>query len=196
MEGCQLLGGATTFVPSLPWLRSYAYSVQQYSYTNGKLQTVGSPFRQIFRAADIDREARTFWWIYLPANYHNSFYYNLFHKMKAIPTQATGAVGDSIAVILMKRLFGAYDVHAITPHPSSQSADFKMKMLDVNGQIINVAVESKGTNNAYDKPPPFLLRQGSDQLAGTQQLVNLSFGAKFLIVTSYRSKKSFIIRVN
>lgn len=129
----------------------------------------------------------------MAANYHDSFYYTSFDPTKSIPTQVTGAVGESLAVVIMQRLYQAKNVRRITPHPSSRAADFEMN-ITLNGQRIHALVESKGSNINSDQPYFPIVTYGTAQLLATRHSGHRS-GAGYLVISSYPARKCFVIRV-
>ena len=134
---------STTFSPLL--LKNYDYEVTEYDFTTGRLLEIGHPRTLGVGAIEIEYQTINHWWIYFPSNYHDSFYDTTFDPTKSIPTQVTGAVGESIAIILMERWFNAIHIQRLTPHPSSKTADFRMD-IKIDGQWVHAIVESKGSN--------------------------------------------------
>lgn len=143
-------------------------------------------------AIEIEYQTINHWWIYLASNYHDSFYYIYYDPVKSIPTQVTGAVGESLAVVIMKRLYRARNVIPITPHPSSRTADFQMD-INLNGRMVHTLVESKGSNVNSDQPYFPTVTHGTAQLLATRH-AHLS-GAGFLVISSYPAHRCFVIRV-
>lgn len=181
---------STTPAPLL--LKSYDYEVTEYDFASGTLRQAGQPRNLGIGAIEIDHETHNHWWIYYPSNYHDSFYDISFDPTKSIPTQVTGAVGESIAIILMERWFNATNVQRITPHPSSKTADFKMD-IQIGGHWVHTLVESKGSNASRGRPYLPAMTQGIIQLLATR-LVHYA-EAGFLITTSYPSRRISLIKV-
>jgi len=172
--------------------RFYDYTIVQYDLRSGTLQQIGSPFSITVGAIEIEYQTDNHWWIFLAANYHDSFYYANFDPTKAIPTQVTGAVGESLAIVFMQRLYYARNVRRITPHPSSKAADFEMD-INLNGQVVHTLVESKGSN--VNSPHPYFptIAHGTLQLLASRRAHRS--GAGYLIITSYPAKRCFVIKV-
>lgn len=178
------------FSPILP--RSYDYTIAEYDFSTGRLQNVGVASALTIRAIEIEFQTTNHWWIYLASNYHDSFYYTYFDPRKAIPTQVTGAVGESLAVVIMQRMYGARNVRPITPHPSSKTADFEMDII-LNGRIVHALVESKGSNVNNSEPNLQTVAYGAAQLIATQHAH--PSGTGYLIITSYPAHRCFVIKV-
>ena len=170
----------------------YDYNVKQFSLLSGSLQPSTNSVIRV-SAVEIEMETELYWWIYLPANYHDSFYHETFDSSRAIPTQVTGGVGEAFALVMMRKLYDADQVDKIMPHPSSKSADFEMKIIE-NGRKVHALVESKSSNNLYyHRPPKRIIFEGAWQLVKTNSKVYANSG--FLIITSYPAKTCFIIKV-
>jgi len=166
--------------------------ISQYVMRGSTLQKIRTAKTQTISALEIELEAIRYWWIYLPSNYHDSFYYTYFNPTQAIPTQVTGAVSDSISLIIMRALYQAKNILKITPHPSSKSADFEMDIIE-NGQTVHAIVESKGSNRRLHQPPWRVVSDGARQLLATRHIHPASSG--FLIITSYPTRNCFLIKV-
>jgi len=176
--------------PILP--KFYDYTIDQYVIRNGLLRSYGTPSNRTVGALEIELQTINHWWIYLAANYHDSFYNTSFDSTRAIPTQVTGAVGESLALVIMQRLYSATNIRRITPHPSSKAADFEMDIY-INRNKIHALVESKGSNVRRNYPPMQTVYQGASQLFATRRAH--PSGAGFLVITSYPARRCFIIRV-
>jgi len=176
--------------PILP--RFYDYAIRQFSLSGNSLQPYGTPLSTTIGALEIELQTISHWWIYLAANYHDSFYHISFDASRAIPTQVTGAVGESLALVIMQRLYHARNIRRITPHPSSKTADFEMD-INLNKQKIHALVESKGSNVRRRSPPFQTVSQGAAQLLATRFAHPSQVG--YLIITSYPAKTCFVIRV-
>lgn len=150
------------------------------------------PLSKTIGALEIEFQTINHWWIYLAANYHDSFYNISFDATRAIPTQVTGAVGESLALVIMQRLYQARNIRRITPHPSSRTADFEMD-IDVNKRKVHALVESKGSNVNHTHPPFQTVRQGAAQLLATR-FAHPS-GAGYLVIASYPARTCFVIKV-
>lgn len=179
--------------PSLIVNPSYDYTIKQFSLLTGSLQPIGAAYTTTVGALEIEMETKIYWWIYLPANYHDSFYHASFNSTKAIPTQVTGAVGEALALVIMRKLYQAKNVRRITPHPSSRSADFEMDIVE-NGQQVHALVESKGSNRPHNNPPLRTVYLGAYQLVKTHSCTRQP-STGYLIITSYPSKTCFAIKV-
>jgi hypothetical protein len=178
--------------PSLIANPSYNYTIEHFSLVTGSLIPVSPSTTTNLGALEIEMETKIYWWIYLPANYHDSFYHTYFNSNKAVPTQVTGAVGEALALVIMRKVFQAKNVRRITPHPSSKSADFEMDIIE-NGKWVHAYVESKGSNRPYSYPPYQTVMQGGFQVVKTNFFQKARSG--YLIITSYPSKTCFVIKV-
>jgi len=179
--------------PSLIANPTYNYTIEQFSLVTGLLIPVMPPSTTTVGALEIEMETKIYWWIYLPANYHDSFYHTSFNSNKAIPTQVTGAVGEALALVIMRKMFQAKNVRRITPHPSSKSADFEMDIIE-NGKQVHALVESKGSNRPYSSPPMRTVYQGAYQLVKTSYYIPKP-NTGYLLITSYPSRTCFAIKV-
>jgi hypothetical protein len=171
--------------------RTYGYDIRQFQLFGDSLQPTTS-FPTTIDAIEIEMQTNSHWWIYLAADYHNSFYYTLFDSSRAIPTQVTGAVGEAMALVIMEKLYQAANIIRITPHPSSQSADFEMDIIE-SGQSVHALVESKASNVVLNNPPMQTVSSGLSQLLATRRCRPNSAG--YLIITSYPGKACFVIKV-
>lgn len=176
--------------PILP--KFYDYTIDQYVIRNGSLQSYGTPSNRTIGALEIELQTINHWWIYLAANYHDSFYYTSFNSTRAIPTQVTGAVGESLALVIMQRLYRARNIRRIIPHPSSKTADFEMD-IHLNRRMVHALVESKGSNINRNYPPLQTVYQGASQLFATRRAHPSRAG--YLVITSYPARRCFVIRV-
>ena len=178
--------------PSLIATPQYDYEIKQFSFSAGKLQRNGRSSTATVRAIEIENETNVYWWIYLPASYHDSFYHIRFHPPREVPTQITGGVAEALSLIVMKKLFQAKNIARITPRPSSRTADFEIDIVE-NGQQVHALVESKGSNRPHKKPPKGTVLDGMLQLRTTNYIKSATSG--YLIITSYPSKTCFVIKV-
>jgi hypothetical protein len=179
--------------PSLQFRQFYDYEIRQFTIQAGLLQPCGTNSVTI-KAAELELETMAYWLIYLPANYHDVFYSSTCDPNLAIPTQITGGVGEAMALVIMRKLFGATGIDRINPSPSSQSADFEMDIIQ-NGKKVHALVESKGSNRVYRRYPPLrTVHYGAWQLIKTR-LAKTSAISGYLIITSYPAKTCFVIKV-
>jgi hypothetical protein len=178
--------------PTLIATPQYDYKIRQFSFFSGNLQAVGRSSTSTVRAIEIENETNIYWWIYLPASYHDSFYHIRFHPPREVPTQVTGAVAEALSLIVMKKMFQAKNIDRITPRPSSRTADFEMDIVE-NGQQVHALVESKGSNRPHRRPPKGTVLDGALQLRITSYIKPATSG--YLIITSYPSKTCFVIKV-
>lgn len=176
--------------PILP--KFYDYTIDQYILRHNSLQPYGTSSSRTIGALEIELQTINHWWIYLAANYHDSFYHTSFDSTRAIPTQVTGAVGESLALVIMQRLYQARNIRRITPHPSSKTADFEMDMY-VNRRKVHALVESKGSNVRRNYPSMQIVSQGASQLFATRRAH--PSGAGYLVITSYPARRCFVIKV-
>jgi hypothetical protein len=178
--------------PALIAAPQYIYKIRQFSFSSGNLRRVGHTSTSTVRAIEIENETKTYWWIYLPASYHDSFYHIRFGPPREVPTQVTGAVAEALSLIIMRKLFQARNIARITPRPSSRTADFEMDIIE-NGKQVHALVESKGSNRPHRVPPNGVVLDGILQLRTTSYVKSATSG--YLTITSYPSKTCFVIKV-
>lgn len=183
--------------PPLISTSQYPYKVKQFAFSSGRLQRVGGTSTSVVNTFEIENETNTYWWIYLPASYHDSFYHVRFDPPREVPTQVTGAVAEALSLIIMRDLFQATNIYRITTRPSSRTADFEMDIIE-NGKRIHALVESKGSNRSHRTPPRGVVLDGTVQLRATSR-VKQHFShptiSGYLIITSYPSRTCFVIKV-
>ena len=178
--------------PALHVSPLYDYAIRQYSLVSGSLQPIGKILKTTVTAIEVEMATKIYWLIYLPANYHDSFYHISFDSTKAIPTQVTGAVGEALTLVIMQKFYRAKNIVKITSTPSSKTADFEMDIIE-KGQQVHALVESKGSNRLLRNPPMRTVYEGALQLVQTQYAKPANSG--YLIIVSYPSKTCFVIKV-
>ena len=174
--------------------RSYQYNVKGYDYINGRL-SVSAPdlLTQIF-ARDVEFETFNHWFVHRPSYYHEHFYASTVDMDKAIPTQITGAIGESVAVVLFTNLMLARNIQKIRERPSSKTADFSMDIQNGNRQE-HILVESKGSNSVYSGPPSVPLSNAVQQLDETEAHHHRHVDRRFVVITCFPTHLIFQVEV-
>ena len=172
-------------------ISKYTYNVNLYSNSrnlrNPTFQTTIS-----LDGFDIEFEKRSYWLLYLSSTYHDSFFHTRIPRAFSIPTQVTGAVGEILAINIMRDLFQATNIDTITPNPSRRSADYEMDIIE-NKIPVHAVVEVKASNKPLVRPGRTVVTQAIIQLNRSRWVVGAEAG--YIVYTSFPSQICFVIKV-
>ena len=179
-------------------LGRHDYQVSWYRYAGTRPIDLGIRETFTVRAVDVENVVLNHWLVLDPAIYHAIFTVPLPLGGRSIPTQITGAIAESIAVLFLRQRFAANVFH-VSITPNSRTADFRATCPSSVSANPNLLAESKGTNARISTPQTLPLESAIEQLTMTEVIrfsKPLNYFRKFVIMTSFPASRIFFVEIS